>query len=106
MGFYYYSKSEYISSGSHTAVAGWAAGHAYSVGDVIRPTYTSGSVTMTLANPAVFTWLDNAGAALVENFSATNPQDTLVFNNNSDTLPTSLSFGTNAPGLAIYKKVA
>jgi hypothetical protein len=85
-------KSLYISSNKYAAVTAWQAGHAYSVGDVCRPTGISLGMTMTQANPGVFTWRDNGGTALTHNFQA---NDILQFTNNSDALPTNLAFATN-----------
>ena len=87
-------KALYISSNAYANIALWAASHSYNVGDVVRPSATSLGITMTQANPGVFTWLDNGGTALTHNFQT---NDILQFINNSDTLPGAgtLAFATN-----------
>src|SRR5674476_643202 len=83
-------KALYVASNKYAAVSGWASSHSYSVGDIVRPTGASLGITMTQANPGVFTWRDNGGTALTHNFLA---NERIVFTNNSDTLPTGLTFG-------------
>lgn len=82
---------QYISSNKYNAVAKWARNTAYNVGDVVRPPGFSLGITITIANPAVFTWTDTAGGAQNHGLAA---GDLVVFKNNGDTLPAPLAFDT------------